>query len=113
MICATCRREIADNSNYCYFCGARQAAGGAARPAQRRLMRSSAESKIAGVCSGFADYFEMDPTLMRLLWVLVTFITGIVPGLVVYLVAWAIMPLAPLYVPAPERGRTAQGAQTG
>ncbi len=113
MICATCRKEIADNSNYCYFCGARQPAGGAARPAQKRLMRSSAESKIAGVCSGFADYFEMDPTLMRLLWVLVTFITGIVPGLVVYLVAWVIMPLAPLYVAAPERGHTAQGAQTG
>ena len=112
MICATCRREIAENSNYCYFCGARQPAGGAARPGQKRLMRSRAESKIAGVCSGFADYFEMDPTLMRLLWVLITFISGIVPGLVVYLVAWAIMPLAPVYVAAPEQGRTAQGAQT-
>ncbi len=75
-------------------------------------MRSAVECKIAGVCAGFADYFDMDPTLMRLLWVLITFITGIIPGLVTYLLAWWMMPLAPRYVAAPTAGRTTQGAPT-
>jgi phage shock protein C len=104
MICPHCQREIADNSNFCYYCGSRQPAVGGPRAGstapRRRMMRSALDQKLAGVCGGMADYFEMDSTLMRLLWVLITFFTGIVPGIVVYVVAWMIMPLAPLYVAA-------------
>ena len=98
MICPTCQREIADYSNFCYFCGARQhaAPAGPARAA-RRLMRSSVDSKIAGVCGGIAEYFEIDSTLVRLIWVLLVFMPlPLVPAFLGYFVAWLVMPLAPL-----------------
>ena len=91
MICSNCQREIADYSRYCYFCGKHQAAGFASHPPQR-LHRSVSDCKIAGVCGGLAEHFETDPTVVRLVWVLVTFLTGIVPGIVVYAVGWLIMP---------------------
>jgi phage shock protein PspC (stress-responsive transcriptional regulator) len=104
MICGNCRREITEYSNFCYYCGARQGvsaqpAGTAAPP--KRLMRSTTDNKIAGVCGGLAQYMDADSTMVRLIWVLVLFFTGIVPGLLAYFVAWIIMPLAPAYVPAP------------
>jgi phage shock protein C len=91
MICPNCQREIADYSRYCYFCGKHQAGAVAGSPA-RRLHRSLADCKLAGVCGGIAEYFQVDSTIVRLVWVLVTFVTGIVPGIVVYIVAWLIMP---------------------
>ena len=57
-------------------------------------MRSSVDVKIAGVCGGIAEYMDVDPTVVRLVWVLVSFFTGIVPGLIAYLVAWLVMPQA-------------------
>lgn len=111
MICPHCQREIADYSRYCYFCG-KQAMAFAGAPTQR-LHRSASDSKLAGVCGGIAEYFETDSTIVRLVWVLVTFVTGIIPGLVVYLVAWLIMPELPVVVQpaapmqnAPEAPRT-------
>ncbi|HEV2306396.1 MAG TPA: PspC domain-containing protein [Candidatus Acidoferrales bacterium] len=99
MICSNCQRDIADYSRFCYFCGKRQVSapvGGAVR----QLHRSIVDSKIAGVCGGMAEYFETDSTIVRLVWVLVTLVTGIIPGIVVYLVAWLIMPEMPVVVPA-------------
>jgi len=49
------------------------------------------EKKIAGVCAGFAEYFEMDVTLVRLIWIAVVLIPP-APGVIIYLVAWAILP---------------------
>lgn len=101
MICSNCRREIADYSNFCYYCGARQVVAPSGQPtAQRRLMRSSIDSKIAGVCGGFAEYLGADPTVIRLIWLLVFIFSGFIPGGLAYIVAWLVMPLAPLYVPA-------------
>ncbi len=61
MICPNCRKEIAEYSNFCSSCGARQAEGAAARPVgPKRLMRSSTDSKIGGVCGGMAQYFEAE-----------------------------------------------------
>jgi phage shock protein C len=99
MICTHCQREIADYSNFCYFCGARQvrAVDGPAR-AQKRLMRSAGDRKIGGVCGGFAEYLDVDSTLVRLVWVVAIFVP--VPlGLIAYLVAWIVMPQAPLPSP--------------
>ena len=96
MICPTCQREIADYSNFCYFCGTRQTPG----VAGRRLMRSVVDSKIAGVCGGFAEYFNSDPTVVRILFVFLTIATGLVPGIVAYVVAWILMPQAP-YLSSP------------
>jgi phage shock protein C len=47
--------------------------------------------RIAGVCGGFAAYLEMDPTVMRVLWLLLTF--GLPPaGIIGYIAAWIIVP---------------------
>ena len=58
----------------------------------RRLYRSRKDVIIAGVCGGIAEYFEVDPTAVRLLWILITLITGIAPAIIVYLIAWIIVP---------------------
>ena len=50
--------------------------------------------KIAGVCSGIADYFEVDPTLVRLVWVLFCLFWGI--GILGYIIAWIIVPPQPI-----------------
>ena len=60
--------------------------------AKKRLYRSKKERMIAGVCGGIAEYFDVDPTLIRLLWVLVTIFTGFAPGVIAYLIAWVIVP---------------------
>ena len=100
MNCPNCQRDITNYSNYCYFCGARQAHATASELPPRHLRRSPVDSKIAGVCGGVAEYFGMDSTIVRLLWVLVTFFTGLVPGIAVYLVGWLIMPAGSLPIPA-------------
>ena len=103
MICGHCQREIAEYSNFCYFCGARQHATPADSPrASRRLMRSVVDCKIAGVCGGIAEYLEIDSTLVRLIWVLlILFPVPLVPAIVGYFVAWLIMPQAPYPVRQP------------
>lgn len=58
----------------------------------KRLYRASvSESMIGGVCAGIADYFVIDPTLVRLLWVLMTVLSAGV-GIFGYLIMWVIMP---------------------
>jgi len=103
MICSNCQREIAENSNFCYLCGWRQAVAPPRAPqAHKRLMRSATDVKIAGVCAGVAEYFEVDPTVVRLVWVLLIIVpVPFVPAILGYLVAWIIMPKAPLLVAAP------------
>lgn len=73
------------------------AAGPAARRAgARRLSRSTTDRQIAGVCAGIAAYFDVDPTAVRVAWVILTIMPGaIVLGVVAYLIAWFIMPDAP------------------
>jgi phage shock protein C len=104
MSCTRCQREIAEYSNYCYFCGARQGAhapvSGAAPRGEKRLMRSSTDVKVAGVCAGFAEYFGWDPTVVRLIWVVLTIMPVPISGLIGYLVAWVVVPVAPLPLPA-------------
>ncbi len=107
MNCCNCRRDIADYSNFCYFCGVRQAAPipqGSAPWQGKRLMRSSTDVKVAGVCAGFAEYLDLDVTLVRVLWAILTIMPVPVLGIVAYIVSWIVMPIAPLPVPhvAPE-----------
>lgn len=59
---------------------------------QPRLTRSTTESMVAGVCGGLAEYFNIDPVIVRLIFVLVTLTSGL--GLPVYLVLWMLMPKA-------------------
>ena len=83
-------------------------AAGAERAAPRkRLTRSVTDTKVAGVCGGLAEYCGVDSTPVRLLWVVLTICPGaIIGGLIVYGVAWLVMPLAP-YAPAPPPPATA------
>ena len=59
----------------------------------KRLFRSRKDALIAGVCGGLAEYFDVDPSLVRLVFILAIFLGG--AGLVVYLVAWLIVPENP------------------
>lgn len=61
---------------------------------EKKLYRSRDEQMIAGVCGGLAEYFGLDPTIVRLLFVLISL--GPMPGIVVYLILAFIMPERPL-----------------
>lgn len=65
-------------------------AGQPERPGSHRLTRSRTDRKIAGVCGGFAAYSGVDANIVRLVMVLLAVLGG--PGLVLYLVAWLIVP---------------------
>jgi len=56
----------------------------------KRLYRSRRDKKIAGVCSGIAEYFNVDPTIIRLIWIALLLVAG--GGILLYLIAWFIMP---------------------
>ena len=98
MLCPKGQKEVAEGSKFCYNCGA-QLAGQAAPPAAgyaappKRLMRSSRDKKVGGVCAGLADYFDLDPTLVRIVWLLAVFCAG--TGLLLYIILWIALPLAP------------------
>jgi phage shock protein C len=63
---------------------------------RRRLTRSATDQKIAGVCGGLAEYFDVDATAIRLLWVILSIFCGaIIGGVMAYLLAWLIIPRAP------------------
>ena len=59
----------------------------------KKLYRSRTDSKIAGVCGGLGDYFGIDPVWIRLLFVVMFFAGG--SSMLVYLIMWFIVPLAP------------------
>ncbi|MGH9712122.1 MAG: PspC domain-containing protein [Candidatus Acidiferrales bacterium] len=112
MNCPNCRRDIADNSNFCYFCGTRQnVAPAGSGYVQKRLMRSSVDSKIAGVCGGVAEYFGVDSTIVRLLWIVAAILPPF-PAIIAYVVAWLIVPLAPLPVSVAPQSSSAGAPNT-
>lgn len=59
----------------------------------KRLSRSRRNSMIAGVCGGLANYLGMDPTVVRLLYVLLSLFSACFPGILVYIIAMLIIPL--------------------
>jgi phage shock protein C len=73
-----------------------------------RLRRSTADQQIAGVCGGLAEYFGVDSTVVRVLWVLLSIFGGaVVGGLIAYALAWLIIPRAPQLLAAPASGESA------
>jgi phage shock protein C len=88
MYCNACGKAIAEDARFCTYCGT--VVGHP--PAPKKLMRSRAERKVAGVCAGVAHYVDLDVTLVRLIWVLITLLGGIFPGVVVYVLAWIVVP---------------------
>lgn len=62
---------------------------------KKQLMRSGSDKKIAGVCAGVANYFDMDPTIVRVIWGVLAFCYG--AGIVAYIILWIIAPVASDY----------------
>ena len=59
----------------------------------KKLFRSNVNKQISGVCGGIAEYFELDPTLVRLAWVLFTCLGG--SGLLAYIICAFVIPSEP------------------
>ncbi|MBN2036983.1 MAG: PspC domain-containing protein [Chitinispirillaceae bacterium] len=59
----------------------------------KQIYRIEQEKKIAGICAGIADMFNMDPTMVRLIAVFLTIFTGIWPGIITYLAGWYFIPV--------------------
>jgi len=95
MYCNYCGKVIQDDANVCAYCGIRVGAV----TARHRLVRPRVGRKVAGVCLGLAEYFDLDVTLVRLVWLIVSVMTGV--GLFAYPIAWIVMPDEPLRLPAP------------
>lgn len=102
MFCTNCGESHNETANFCAKCGNRlraegfqqasQAASGfaAARAAERRLVRPMDDKWLAGVCSAFARYLNVDLALVRILWLSAVILFG--TGILAYLICWLIIP---------------------
>ena len=107
MFCPHCGKEYTEPANFCSQCGTSLVAP----PSPRKpLTRSRTNRKIAGVCAGFAEYLNVDPALVRILWATAVTFGG--SGLIAYILAWIIMPQEPLSIlsPATAPGVSRQAA---
>lgn len=59
----------------------------------KKLYRSTEHKAIAGILGGVAEYFQIDPVLPRLMFVLITLATGVFPAVIVYIIGWIVIPL--------------------
>ena len=109
MFCTKCGTRLDDAARYCVACGQPTftvgepaAAASAGSPentpgppplgtAPKRLRRIREGKKLAGVCTGFAEYFAMDVTLMRLLWVGLLLVPPNI-GFFGYIICWIVLP---------------------
>ncbi len=100
MYCTGCGREMTERDNFCPSCGKpAQAAPAASEPKLRkRLYRPMRNKKIAGVCAGFAQYLDVDVTVVRIVWLVVALLYG--TGLLAYIIAWIAMPKEEALTPA-------------
>lgn len=106
MICYNCQKDILEGSRYCYYCGAAQKPLTPPPPPTpaKPLRRSRKHKVIGGVCGGFAEYFNLDVALMRVIWLLIALFGG--GGIIAYIICWLVIPLeeehSPAPVPAPQ-----------
>jgi phage shock protein PspC (stress-responsive transcriptional regulator) len=101
MTCVRCHKELEDGSSFCRFCGA---AVGTSPPAHR-ITRIPEEAQLGGVCAGLASYFDADVTLIRLAWIVLSIVPGLLlGGVIVYVACWILLPVA-----APEERHVYRG----
>jgi phage shock protein C len=111
MYCCNCGKELEEAARFCSVCGT-------ARPPVRPptgefhprtpLCRIREGKKLAGVCGGVARYFDLDVTLVRILWILMALFPPL-PGIIAYFVCWIAMPQDP---PAVLSSRPAANASS-
>ncbi|NTV22593.1 MAG: PspC domain-containing protein [Candidatus Yonathbacteria bacterium] len=58
----------------------------------KRLFRSDDNKVFAGVCGGLGEYTDVDPVMFRVLWVIITMLTGFFPGVIAYIVTVFVVP---------------------
>ena len=98
MYCTKCGVELQDRDIYCSQCGSgteRAAQRPFVGPEPRQLTRSIYDKKVAGVCAGVAKYLDVDVTVVRLVWLILTFFPPSV-GLIAYIIGWIVMPKEPV-----------------
>ena len=103
MFCTKCGIELREQDKFCCECGTTTGRG-APPPIQRteRLSRAVQEGKIAGVCAGFARYFGLDTTLVRIVWLILMVWPVPLFGVIAYIVAWIVMPKDPVTAPSTQ-----------
>ena len=61
----------------------------------KKLYRSNTNKVFAGVCGGLGEYFDLDPVVIRLFWLLIAIFSGIFPGVIAYIFAILLIPRKP------------------
>jgi len=62
------------------------------QPTEKKKLTRSDDKIIAGVLAGFGEYLDVDPTIIRIIYVLLSIFTAGFPGLLIYLILWLVMP---------------------
>ena len=86
MYCNFCGKVIQNDANHCAYCGKRVGPV----ESRHRLLRPNSGKMIGGVCAAFAEYFDLDVALIRIMWVLVAIFGG--TGFLAYVIAWIVIP---------------------
>ena len=102
MYCNYCGKVIQEDANLCAYCGTRVGAV----TARQRLVRPRQGRKVAGVCLAFAEYFDLDITLIRVVCAIAVILTLPV-GVLAYIIAWIIIPEEPFLLPVHDANSAA------
>ncbi len=68
----------------------------------KRLYRSKENKILAGILGGVGEYFDTDPVLVRLIYLIILIATGVLPGILVYILAIFVVPERPIVVRADD-----------
>ena len=91
MFCTKCGGAIEENAGFCPRCGTPVLAGATPKSTvEKKLVRPQGDKWIAGVCQGFARYFGVDVTLVRLIWLATVILAG--TGILIYIICWIVIP---------------------